>query len=236
MFFLQSYNKIESQIDINNKYRFMQKVLIADDHPIYRSGIRSVLESMPDVSIIGEASDGMEAYQLIISSLPDIAILDIQMPLLSGLDVCRKVLNEKNNTKFILLTMHREKHFFADAMDNGVDGYLLKDSAGQELITCIKHINNGKKYVSHNIESYLTEHLAHSGSTILQNIKTLLTPTEKVILKLIAEGKTSSEIASLLFVSANTVENHRANINKKLQLDGGKNALLKFAMEHKLYL
>ncbi len=214
----------------------MQKIIIADDHPIYRGGIKSVVEKIPFTSVIGEVSDGMEAYQLIISTLPDIAIMDIEMPLLSGLDVCRKVMNEKHKTKFILLTMHKEKHFFADAMESGVDGYLLKDSASQELIKCVEAVMCGKKYVSSNIESFLTEHLAQVGSETLQLIKSALTPTEKVILKLVADGKTSNEIAALLFISPNTVENHRANINKKLKLDGGKNALLKFAFEHKNFL
>jgi DNA-binding NarL/FixJ family response regulator len=214
----------------------MQKIIIADDHPIYRGGIKSVVEKIPFISIVGEASDGMEAYQLIISKLPDIAIMDIEMPLLSGLDVCRKIMNEKHSTKFILLTMHKEKHFFTEAMENGVDGYLLKDSASLELIKCVEMVTSGKKYVSPNIDSFLTEHLAYAGSDIAQQIKASLTPTEKVILKLVADGKTSIEIASLLFVSPNTVENHRANINRKLKLDGGKNALLKFAFEHRNFL
>jgi len=214
----------------------MQNIIIADDHPIYRGGIKNVVEKIPFTSIIGEASDGMEAYQLIISLLPDIAIMDIEMPLLSGLDVCRKVMNEKHHTKFILLTMHKEKHFFIDAMESGVDGYMLKDSASQELVKCVETVIAGKKYVSPNIEFFLTEHLAQISSEALQLIKSVLTPTEKVILKLVANGKTSNEIAALLFVSPNTVENHRANINKKLKLDGGKNALLKFAFEHKSFL
>jgi DNA-binding NarL/FixJ family response regulator len=132
--------------------------------------------------------------------------------------------------------MHKEKHFFTDAMESGVDGYLLKDSASQELVKCVETVINGKKYVSPNIESFLTEHLAQVGSEAIRLIKSVLTPTEKVILKLVAEGKTSNEIATLLFVSPNTIENHRANINKKLKLDGGKNALLKFAFEHKNFL
>ncbi len=212
------------------------KIIIADDHPIYRSGIKSILENIPNTTLVGEASDGVEAYQLILSSLPDIAILDIEMPILSGLDVCRKILSEKNHTKFILITMHKESHFFEDAMDAGVDGYLLKDSAGIELVKCIKAISNGKKYISQNLENYLLKHLANEASEELVQVKNLLTPTEKVILKLISEGKTSADIASLLFVSPNTIENHRSNMNKKLKLDGEKNALLKFAFKIKSFI
>lgn len=191
---------------------------------------------MPFATLVGEASDGMEAYQLIISARPDIAIMDIEMPILSGLDVCKKVMSEKHTTKFILLTMHKSKHFFDDAMASGVDGYLLKDSAGQELIQCISSVQAGKKYISDNISTFLTDHIALVNSAQLQMIKTLLTPTEKVVLKLISEGKTSTEISTMLFISSNTVDNHRANINKKLKLDGGKNALLKFAMEYKGFI
>ena len=214
----------------------MVRIVIADDHPIYRSGIKSVIDSIAFTDIIGEASDGMEAYQMIISKFPDIAILDIEMPLLSGLDVCRKVKKEKCQSKFILLTMHKEKDYFVDAMECGVDGYLLKDSAGQELINCLKAIKEGKKYVSENIEFYLTEHLAQVNSEELKLIKTVLTPTEKVVLKLISEGKATSDIASMLFISTNTVENHRANMKKKLKLDGSRNSLLKFAYDNKEYL
>ncbi len=191
---------------------------------------------MPFATLVGEAADGIEAYQLIIGNRPDIAILDIEMPLLTGLDVCKKVMSEKSETKFILLTMHKSRVFFEDAMSTAVSGYLLKDSAGQELIECIETVMAGKKYISQNIASYLTDHLAVANSDQLQMVKALLTPTEKVILKLISEGKTSAEISTVLFVSPHTVENHRGNINKKLRLDGEKNALLKFAMEHKGFL
>jgi DNA-binding NarL/FixJ family response regulator len=209
------------------------KIIIADDHPIYRSGIKSIIQSIPNATLMGEATNGMEAYHLILSTLPDIAILDIEMPILNGLDVCRKVLKEKHSTKFILLTMHKEKHFFLDAMDAGVDGFLLKDSASDVLVDCIKSITLGRKYISDNIESYLIEHLNSESSKEMILVKKSLTPTEKIILKLISEGKTTSDIASLLFVSPNTIENHRSNINKKLKLDGEKNALLKFAMENR---
>jgi DNA-binding NarL/FixJ family response regulator len=214
----------------------MQNIIIADDHPIYRSGIKSVVEKIPFTKIIGEAINGIDAYQLIIGLRPEIAIMDIEMPLLSGLDVCRKVMNEKHTTKIILLTMHKEKHFFNDAMSNGVSGYLLKDSAGQELINCIDVVKAGQKYVSEQIHSYLFDYITQSDSDDFQKIKSSLTPTEKVILKLISEGKTSGEIATLLFVSPNTIENHRANMIKKLKIEGGKNALLKFALSVKIYL
>jgi two-component system, NarL family, response regulator DegU len=211
----------------------MNNIIIADDHPIFRSGIRNIVENLSNFELVGEAQNGLEAYQLIIAKRPDIAILDLEMPMLTGLDVCKKVLNEKHVTKFIILTMHKEKHFFIDAIESGVLGYLLKDNATQDLETCIEEVSKGNIYVSPFIKKYLKEmKQGEIHSEFSDKVKTL-TPTEKVILKLISESKTSTEIATMLFVSANTVDNHRTNINKKLNLSGEKNALLKFAIEQK---
>jgi DNA-binding NarL/FixJ family response regulator len=211
----------------------MIHIIIADDHPIFRSGITNILQSIPDITLVGEAENGLDAYQLILSELPDIAILDLEMPLLTGLDVCKKVLSEKHNTRFIILTMHKERHFFLDAMASGVHGYLLKDNAIQDLEECIQAVSKGHTFISSTIENYLTDFQLEQSSTVLHQINQLLTPTEKVILKLISESKSSPEIAGMLFISANTVDNHRANMNKKLQLGGEKNALLKFAIANK---
>jgi two-component system, NarL family, response regulator DegU len=211
----------------------MKKIIIADDHPVFRSGIKSILQNIHDIEIVGEASDGAEAYQMIIGHRPDIAILDLEMPLLTGLEVSEKVLSEKNNTKFVLLTMHKEKHYFDKAMAIGISGYLLKDYAINDLVDCINTVKQDKKYVSSTIEKYLVEHESKQFSKDWVMIEALLTPTEKVVLKLIAEGKTSADIAALLFVSPNTVDNHRSNLSKKLKLDGEKNALMKYAMKIK---
>jgi two-component system, NarL family, response regulator DegU len=206
--------------------------IIADDHPIFRNGVRDILEEIGNIDLLGAAKDGAEAYQLILAHRPDIAILDLEMPHLTGLEVCQKAKSEKNDTKFILLTMHKGKHFFESAMQAGVQGYLLKDNAIEDLILCIEAILKGETYVSSDIEQFLTEHNEATENPNVQKANALLSPTEKVILKLIAEGKTSMQIADLLFISANTVDNHRYNMNKKLDLEG-KNSLMKFAM---LYL
>lgn len=209
------------------------RVIIADDHPVFRTGIREVVNNIPGVTCCGEAKDGLEAYQLILSTLPDIAILDLEMPKLSGLDVCAKVLSEKHNTHCIILTMHRDRHFFDEAMRKGVMGYLLKDNAVEELVTCIKTVAGGRQYVSPTIEQYLTLFAARGQwpDDIKHRYETL-TPTEKIILKLASQSITSQEIADNLFVSQNTIENHRANITKKLKIEG-KNSLLKFALLYK---
>lgn len=206
-------------------------VIIADDHPIFRNGVRDILNEIGTLELLGEAKDGMEAYNLIVAVRPEIAILDFEMPLLSGLDVCKKIWSGKNQTRFIILTMHREKHYFKAAMEAGVQGYLLKDNAIEELVECVKTVCAGRMYTSPTIEHYLTEHLEQSENQAVRHAKTVLSPTEKVILKLISQGKSSLEIAGLLFISANTVDNHRGNMARKLQLEG-KNSLLKFAMQH----
>jgi two-component system, NarL family, response regulator DegU len=207
-------------------------VIVADDHPIFRSGIREVLSEIRNLELLGEARDGAEAYQLILAHRPALAILDLEMPLLSGLDVCRKVLSEKARTRCIILTMHKEKHYFQAAMEAGVQGYLLKDNAIQDLIRCVEVVGAGGIYVSPEIEHLLTAHTEQHQHQAVQEAMAVLSPTEKIILKIISEGKSSAEIAALLFISVHTVENHRANITRKLNLEG-KNSLLKFAMQYK---
>ena len=206
--------------------------IIADDHPIFRNGVRDILNETGTVELLGAAKDGGEAYGMIVALRPELAILDLEMPLLSGLDVCKKVLSEKHQTRFILLTMHKEKHFFKAAMDAGVHGYLLKDNAIQDFVHCIETVCAGKFYISPVIEHFLTEHEQQHQHQAVQHASTVLSPTEKIILKLISEGKSSADIAGLLFISVNTVDNHRGNIVRKLQLEG-KNSLMKFAMQHK---
>jgi DNA-binding NarL/FixJ family response regulator len=209
------------------------KVIIADDHPIFRNGMRDILEEMSGIDLVGQGKDGMEAYNQIVAHRPDLAILDLEMPLLTGLDVCRKVLGEKHQTRFIVLTMHKEKHYFNEAMKSGVKGYLLKDNAIVDLIQCIEAVMKDQIFVSPQIEHYLHDQTGHSNQhPELSRLLDLLSPTEKVILKLVAEGKTSAAIAELLFISPNTVDNHRSNMARKLNLEG-KSSLIRFAMQYK---
>lgn len=206
-------------------------VIIADDHPIFRSGIREVIKSLFHLELKGEASDGLQAYRLILAQQPDVAVLDLEMPELSGLDVCQKLAAEKARTKCIILTMHKEKYYFDQAMQAGVMGYLLKDNAVEEVVKCIESVLRGNKYASPQIEDYLISHEEQQQPALAQ--LSLLSATEKIILKLISQGKTTPQIAENLFVSEKTIENHRYNIAKKLQLEAGKNSLLKFAMTYK---
>jgi two-component system, NarL family, response regulator DegU len=210
----------------------MHTAIIADDHPIFRTGVREILQSMGNIKLLGESSNGIDAYQLIIATQPQLAILDLEMPVLNGLDVCKKVLSEKNFTQFIILTMHKEKHYFTQAMESGVMGYLLKDNAHSDLENCIATVLQNKKYVSPLIKDYLIAFTNNEENSEIVMMLSQLTATEKVIIKLISNGNTSAEIGALLFISTNTVENHRSNISKKLNLEG-KNSLMKFAIQYK---
>lgn len=205
------------------------KVLIADDHHIFRKGVLSILEEDKSIKVIGEASNGDEALDLSIRLKPDIALLDIDMPGLSGLDVARKLKQENSPVKSVILTIHKEREFFEEAMALNIKAYVLKDSIANDLIDCIKKVAGGDYYISPAITGYLVQMRKEFHEPDLAD---KLTPTELQILKLIAQNKTSHQIAEELFRSVRTIENHRNNICSKLDLKGP-HALLLFAIENK---
>ena len=208
-------------------------ILIVDDHPIFRQGLVKSVEQIEEFEIVGEVGDGRKALDVIETRIPDIVVVDISMPSMTGFDFIRSAQNKYPNMKFIILTMYKEKEYFNTAMELGVNGYLLKECASLELLKCLKEVASGGYYVTASLNSYLYERLSNrekfraSKPSYLQ-----LTPTEKNILKLIAQNKTSKEIADLLNISFRTVQNHRNHICEKLGLDGY-NKLLQFALEHK---
>ena len=207
------------------------KIITADDHHIFRKGILSILKDNDSIEIAGEASNGGEALQLIHDLKPDIALLDIDMPELSGLDVARKVKKENLKTKIVILTIHKDKEYFNEAIELDIKAYILKDSIANDLIDCIKEVASGNYYISPAISGYLVKIKTPEKSNPLDK----LTSTELQILKLISQNKTSSQIAKELFRSVRTIENHRNNICKKLNLSG-QNALLLYAYENKIHL
>lgn len=212
------------------------KVFIADDHPIFRQGLLKILETDPFLEIVGESGDGEEALQSLKELSPDIAVLDIAMPGRSGLEIVKETQKEGLSIHFIILTMFSEEEYFNEAMELGVKGYLLKDNAASDLLSCLKSVAEGKYYVSPSISQYLINRNARVKE-LDQKIPSLseLTQMEKRILTLIAENKTSKEIAAELFISYRTVQNHRNNICQKLNLKGH-HKLLQFALENKSYL
>jgi len=192
----------------------------------------SIVSENADIEITGEAANGDDALKLIEENKPDIAILDIDMPGLSGLDVARKVKSQKLSTKIAILTIHKDKEYFDEALELDIKAYVLKESIANDLIDCIKRVAAGEYYISSAISGYLVEKNKLSGK---QTDIEKLTNAEKEILKLIAQNKTSAQIAGELFRSVRTVENHRNNICSKLGLKGP-HALLLYAIQHKSQL
>lgn len=208
------------------------KLLIADDHHIFRKGVMSIVSEDSTIDVIGEASNGEEALKLIEEKNPDIAILDIDMPVLSGLDAARKIKASGLKTKIVILTIHKDREYFDEAMELDIKAYVLKESIANDLIDCIKKVYDGDYYISSSISGYLVE---KNRAKTRKNELDILTPAERDILKLIAQNKTSAQIANELFRSIRTIENHRNNICNKLGLKGP-HALLLFAIEHKSML
>ena len=209
------------------------KIVMADDHPIVRQGLRQIIETDRAIKIIAEAGDGETALELIQKHQPNIAVLDIDMPKMDGFDVVRALKEKKIKIEIVFLTMHSENEIFEEAMDLGVKGYVLKDSAVNDIVASIKSVANGKPFLSPALSSLLLNR-RNRIDELDENLPALqtLTPTERKILKRIAEDKTSKNIAAELFISPRTVETHRTNISRKLNLSGNL-ALVKFALTHK---
>lgn len=211
-------------------------LILADDHPLFRKGLYDVITEQKDLSLLGEARDGERALELIQQHKPSIAVLDIDMPKLSGLDVAAQVAKEKIPTEVIVLTMHDDSDHFDKAMEIGVSGYLVKDSAAETIIDCIRSVAAGKTYVSPILSHHLIKKQDKAKAGIAARLGiSQLTPTERTILKLISQSKSTKQIASQLYISTKTVSAHRSNICGKLNLHGT-NALLKFALENKALL
>ena len=208
-------------------------IIIADDHPIVRKGLRQMIEADARLKVLAEADDGEAAIALIEELKPEVVVLDVDMPKLDGFGVARELQKRRLSTKIVFLTIHSEADLFHAAMDLGADGYILKDSAVFEIVNGIKAVAEGKYFVSHSLTSFLIDRRRRVQS-FEQNAPNLsrLTPTERRIVQMIADYKSSKEIAAEHFVHYRTIENHRTNICQKLGLSGH-NALLKFALEHK---
>ncbi len=200
--------------------------IIADDHPLILMGLQQALSSITSIKVKVTCSDGQKAYDAIIDYKPDLAILDIQMPELNGLEIAERLSKEGNTTKIILLTMFHDLSFFEKAKQLNVKGYLLKDSMLDEIESCLQSILSGGDYLSKSMETLNAELESKLG--ILDKLSRM----EKKVFQLIAEQKSSKEIAELLFLSPKTIDNHRYSICKKLDIGGGSNALLKFALEY----
>ena len=207
-------------------------IVIADDHPVFRHGLRQVIDAEQDLTVLGEAGDGETALKMIQSLNPKIAILDIAMPGLDGLALARRIQSDNTAVKIILVTMYREERLFREAVIAGIKGYVLKDSAATDIISCIKAVAEGQNYTSPEFTTYLVSRMRQAEASSVPTGLEDLTVTERRVLSLIAEYKTSKEIAQELFISPRTVETHRNNICQRLGVHGS-HALMKFALGQK---
>lgn len=210
----------------------MIRIFNADDHPILRKGMIELIQQTEGMTWSGSASDGREALEKIRAIRPDIALLDIEMPHASGIEIARQLKYEGLPTRIILLTLFKDPVMVKTALQEGVMGYLLKESPETEIIQCIHAVHTGSKYIS----PVLTDLMISMTTGDDNDPVAVLSDREKNILRLIARNKTSREIAELLFLSPKTVANHRSNIAKKLSLDGEQNSLLKWAVANKKLL
>ncbi len=208
------------------------RVLIADDHPVFRHGLRQTIESDGQLTVVAEASDGEQALARLQDTPIDVGMLDLTMPLKDGFEVARAARELRLKVPLVFLTMHKDEHYLQAALDLGVKGYVLKDSATIEIVNCLKAVVAGHDYVSPALSSFLIRR--HTNAAALASKKPALeqlTPTERRVLKLIAEGKTSREIAASMGIGVRTVEHHRNNMTTKLYLRGS-HALVKFAIQN----
>ncbi len=192
-------------------------VLIADDHGVVRKGLRLLLEQYPELAVIGEAANGREAVTMAVALAPQIVVLDVAMPILNGIEAAEQILRVNSKTGIIILTMHADESYLLRALNVGVKGYLLKESAEEDLLLAIRAVANGKPFFSRAInETLLEDYVRMLKQQGLSDTFDLLTAREKEVLQLLAEGKTNKEVAQLLDVSPYTVESHRTNLMQKL--------------------
>ena len=194
-------------------------ILLADDHRIVRQGLRRILEEHPQMEVVAEASDGREAVQLALEKKPDVVVMDIAMPHLNGMEAARQILRRLPATKILVLSMYSDESYVVQVLEAGAKGYLLKDSADAELVEAVQAVSNGKSFFSPLISRILLdEYVRQLQEKKITDRYELLTEREREILQLIAEGKTSREIADLLNISVSTVDTHRGHIMEKLDL------------------
>jgi DNA-binding NarL/FixJ family response regulator len=209
------------------------RVLIVDDHPLFRNGLRQVIQQDARFDLVGEAADGEAAWRVILEKKPDVAVLDINLPGLTGLEVAQRIQEQKLAARVIILTMLKEEELINRALDFGVNGFVLKENAVEDIVNAIVTAAQGEHYLSPAVSGFLV-HRRNRAQKLVAHKPGLedLTKAERRILRLIADKKTSREIGAELFISPRTVEAHRANISSKLQLHGN-HSLLQFALENR---
>jgi len=199
-------------------------IVLADDHALFRQGVRKIIEEIDDLRVVGEANDGLELLELLKTQDPHLVILDISMPNLRGLEAAREIKGLYPQIKVLLLTMHKKKDFLQQGLEAGVDGFLVKEDADAALLQAVRAIRQGEKFYSPLLSGKLADLAFQKGKS------DPLTKREKEVAKLLAEGKSSKEVAELLYISIYTVRRHRDNIMRKLDLKGLAD-LVRYAMD-----
>jgi two-component system response regulator NreC len=210
------------------------RIVLAEDHTILREGLRALLTADPDFEIIGEAADGREAVRFVEKQIPDLILMDLSMPRMTGMDAIREIKKRYPQTKIIALTVHKTEEYLRTTLQAGADGYVLKDATHDELMMAIESVLKGKIYLSPGVSGKVVEgYLEGKESQMPPSTLGLLSQREREVLKLIAEGYKNKEIATDLCISLKTVEKHRANLMKKLDLHNAA-ALTAYAIEQGL--
>ena len=210
------------------------RIVLAEDHTILREGLRALLTADPDFEIIGEAADGREAVRFVEKQIPDLILMDLSMPRMTGMDAIREIKKRYPQTKIIALTVHKTEEYLRTTLHAGADGYVLKDATRDELMMAIQSVLKGKTYLSPGVSGRVIEgYLEGKESQMPPSTLGLLSQREREVLKLIAEGYKNKEIATDLCISLKTVEKHRANLMKELDLHNAA-ALTAYAIEQGL--
>jgi DNA-binding NarL/FixJ family response regulator len=195
----------------------MTTIVVADDHKIVREGLVKLLEGRADFSVIGEAADGEEAVKMVLEKKPDIVIMDIWMPRLSGIDATRRIVKRGSQTKVLVLSMHESRTYVEEVLRAGASGYIVKNSASSDLLQAIDAVQGGASYLSPAITQQVVDAIARPGDSSPSGVA-MLTDREREVLQLIAEGLSSKEIAGMLGVSLKTIDSHRSNLMQKLDI------------------
>jgi DNA-binding NarL/FixJ family response regulator len=209
------------------------RVLLADDHRILREGIRALIDDQEDMEVVGESEDGLGTLKKVAEIHPDVVVMDIAMPLLNGLEATRRIRRDFPGIKVLILTMHENEEYIRQVLAAGALGYVLKDAAARDLLGAIRTVNQGEAVLSPAITRLVIEDYLRWGDIQPEDATDGLTPREREVLQLIAEGYTNKEIAGILNLSVKTVQSHRTNLMNKLDLhDRGE--LIKYAIQKKI--
>jgi DNA-binding NarL/FixJ family response regulator len=209
------------------------RVLVADDHTIVRQGLVGILKASPDIEVVAEAADGSEAVEKSLKTKPDVVVLDVSMPRLSGIEAARRIHEALPAARILVLTMHDDEEYILKMVRAGASGYLLKDGAASELLAGIRNLKAGKTHFGPHAAKALEEAFARDRPAEPADPYERLTDREREVFQLVVEGKTNAEIGALLFISAKTVDNHRTRLMEKLGLHSAAE-VIRYAARHKL--